>query len=582
MRQPIERKRFCPIRKRKIAFSLRSTQTLGRQHLTRLIWCRHRHAQTLDDAPCTTNRLPMFAKTPRSAAPARRLEGSRTAMHNLGRFEVIINNSQMILRSQFRHSSRSGPQGKRTNSSENRRSPIRDALCRECFELKRKQSLRNWTFVLPILRLTLPLAALCTVALALSACGGSGGSATSTAGATTGSSNTNNSSTSGGSSTTGGSSSGSTSGSGGSGSGTTSGGSGSSGNTGSSSGPAAALAAKLGLSSRLLVGLGSQPVSTILSQGLKPDILDQYLVGVGSGDWTTWNSPSGAYVGVVASQAEQVGAIPMYTLYQMAANGDGNLADLNDTSFMTAYWSNIKLMYQQIAVYGKPALVNLEPDFWGYAERQSNQNPTSLAAKVSINADCASLSNDIVGIAGCLVKMARQYAPKAYIGFPISDWGGDNAAQVVTFMQAVGASNADFIVIMTLDRDAGCFETSPLPSDCARGGGPYYWDETNQTTPNFTQHLASVQQYHSGLGDLPAIWWQTPMGVPSSTPGGTPGHYRDNREDYFLKHPSELTAAGGLAVVFSAGDGNQTTLASDGGQFQALSSAYFNAPSPLP
>jgi hypothetical protein len=330
------------------------------------------------------------------------------------------------------------------------------------------------------------------------------------------------------------------------------------------------------------VGLGSQPVSTILSQSLKPDILDQYLVGAGNGDWTTWNSPAGAYVGVVASQAQQVGAIPMYTLYQMATNGDGNLADLNNTTFMTRYWSNIKVLYQQIAAYGKPALVNLEPDFWGYAERQSNQDPTKLTALVNINPDCASLSNDIVGIAGCLVKMARQYAPLAYIGFPPSDWGGDSIAQVVTFMQAVGAQHADFIVMETLDRDSGCFEVNPQPSDCARGGSSWYWDETNQATPNFAQHLTNVQQYHTGLGALPVIWWQTPMGVPSSTPGGTAGHYRDNREDYFLKHPSELTAAGGMAVVFSASDANQTTLATDGGQFQALSSAYLSAPTPLP
>jgi hypothetical protein len=272
----------------------------------------------------------------------------------------------------------------------------------------------------------------------------------------------------------------------------------------------------------------------------------------------------------------------MFTLYQMATNGDGNLADLSDNTFMTTYWSNVRLLFQQIAAYGKPALVNLEPDFWGYAEIQSNQNPTSLTALVTINADCASLSNDIVGIAGCMVKMARQYAPKAYIGFPPSDWGGGTTAQVVTFMQAIGAQNADFIVMETLDRDAGCFEVTPQPSDCVRGGGPWYWDETNQTTPNFTQHLASVQQYNSGLAGLPVIWWQTPMGVPSSTPGGTPGHYRDDREHYFLTHPSELTAVGGLGVVFSAGDGNQTLLSTDGGQFQTLSGAYLNAPAPLP
>ncbi len=318
------------------------------------------------------------------------------------------------------------------------------------------------------------------------------------------------------------------------------------------------------------------------SQGLKPDILDEYLVGAGSGDWTTWNSPAGAYVGVVASEAAQVGAIPMYTVYQMATNGDGNLADLSDSTFMTRYWSNIRVLFQQIALSGRPALVNLEPDFWGYAEQQSNQDPTSLTALVTLNADCASLTDDIVGLTGCLVKMAREYAPQAYIGFPPSDWGGNSTAQVVRFMQAIGAQQADFIVMETLDRDSGCFEISPQPSDCARGGGTWYWDETNQTTPNFTQHLASVQLFHDGLGELPVIWWQTPMGVPSSTPGGTPGQYRDDREDYFLKHPSQLTAVGGLAVVFSPGDGNQTAITSDNGQFQTLSGAYLAAPAALP
>jgi hypothetical protein len=331
------------------------------------------------------------------------------------------------------------------------------------------------------------------------------------------------------------------------------------------------------VASRLLVGIGSHPNSVIISQGLKPDILDQYLVGAGNGDWTTWNSPTGAYVAAVAADAEQVGAIPMFTLYQMAANGDGNLAGLNDTTFMTRYWSNVKVLYQQLAAYGKPALVNLEPDFWGYAELQSNQNPTSLAAKVTINPDCASLSNNAVGIAGCLVKMARQYAPKAYIGFPMSDWGGNNIAQVVTFMQTVGATHADFILALTYDRDAGCFELTPQISSCSRSGAPWYWDDAG-----FAQHFANVQQYHSGLGNLPVIWWQTPMGVTSSTPGGTPGHYRDNREDYFLKHPSMLTAVGGLGVVFSAGESNQTNLTTDGGQYQALSAAYLSAPAPLP
>ncbi len=333
------------------------------------------------------------------------------------------------------------------------------------------------------------------------------------------------------------------------------------------------------------MGLGAQghtnTLSNVHSQALHPDILEQYLVGVGSGDWTTWNSPSGYIVQIIAQNASSVGAIPMYTLYQMAQNGDGNLSGLNSASFMSAYWSNVKIMYEQIAATGKPALVNLEPDFWGYAEQRStNGDPSSLSADVQINTDCASLSNDVRGVAACLIAMAHRYAPKAYVGFPPAGWGGKTNADVIAFMNAIGAQNADFIVAQTLDRDSGCYEAPG--SVCGGGGTGKYWDESNLTHPNFADYLSLIDTYHSGIGNLPLVFWQTPEGVPSSTPGGSPNHYRDNRMHYFLTHPTELTAVGGLAVVFGTGESTQTNITTDGGQFQQLSTGYLSSPAPLP
>jgi hypothetical protein len=352
---------------------------------------------------------------------------------------------------------------------------------------------------------------------------------------------------------------------------------------GAGNGPAAKLAAKLGLPSRLLLGLGGQvnvQTSTLVnSQALHIDIYEAYL---GVGDWTVFNAPPCDYVCKVAIDADSVGAIPMYTQYQMANNGDGNLSGLTNIVFMATYWSRVKLLFQDIAATNKPALVNLEPDFWGYTERAApGSDPTKLTAIVNTNPDCATLPNNVVGVARCLIAMARQYAPNAYIGFSPSNWGGNTTADVVAYLNAIGAQAADFVVEQTLDRDAGCREVSPQPSYCT-GTGPWYWDETNQTHPNFHDHLAEAQAFHSGLGNLPIIWWQTPEGVPSATPGGTPNHYRDNREHYFLTHPGELTAVGGLAVVFSTGEVHQTSVATDGGQFQLLSSAYMAAPAALP
>ncbi len=263
------------------------------------------------------------------------------------------------------------------------------------------------------------------------------------------------------------------------------------------------------------------------------------------------------YVGVLTAAADALGAVPMITQYQMANDGENNMAVLVDASFMTTYWARATLLFKDLGSYGKPALVNLEPDFWGFTELAStNNDPTTVPALVSdpsvSNPDCAGQPNNVSGIAHCLLVLARKYAPNAYIGFPPSGWGPTEAA-TIAWMNALGAQQADFIVEQTLDRDAGCFESSPQPSECVRGDGNWYWDETNTTHPNFQDHLALVAQDHAGIGNLPVIWWQTPEGVPSAIPGGSPGHYRDNRAHYFLTHPTQLTAVGGLAVVFGMG-----------------------------
>jgi hypothetical protein len=379
-----------------------------------------------------------------------------------------------------------------------------------------------------------------------------------------------------------GSASGSSSGSG-SGSGSGGGSSGSSSPDGSTAGTssAAGLAAKLGKPARLLFGLGSTDTSDITAQGIQPDLYDQYLVGVGSTAWPTWNSPTGDYVNVVAANADSVGAVPMFTLYQMAQNGDGNISDITDATFMTPYWANVVLLFQRLAIYGKPALVNFEPDFWGYTELAApGGDPTMLPASVTVAPDCANLSNDVRGIAQCLIQIARKYAPQAYVGLSPSTWGASAISDVVTFMQKVGAGGGDIVVMQTLDRDAGCLEAA-TEADCMRQGSGWYWDETNMTHPSFQDHLAQVQALYQGLS-LPVVWWQTPLGVPSTTPGGTPNHYRDNRVHYFLTNPSQLVAVGGLGVVFGAGSSDGTGITTDNGQLKMLSTAYLASPAALP
>jgi hypothetical protein len=81
---------------------------------------------------------------------------------------------------------------------------------------------------------------------------------------------------------------------------------------------------------------------------------------------------------------------------------------------------------------------------------------------------------------------------------------------------------------------------------------------------------------------LPLLWWQTPMGVPSTTPGGTSGHYRDNRVKYIFDHTQEFVDVGGMGVVFGAGASGQTDITTDGGQVKNALIKYNASPLALP
>ena len=354
---------------------------------------------------------------------------------------------------------------------------------------------------------------------------------------------------------------------------------------GNGTGSAADVARKLGRTPHFLVGMGNDlandhSMDGAYTLGVTMDLHYAYMVGLpGQGGWPDWNA-GGTFVDILANSADDMGTTPMYTLYAMASIGDGNLSGLAMDSFMQPYWDGVRLLFQRIAVFDKPALVHVEPDFWAYAQQMANGNPAGLPVHVtSLVPECNGLTNDLAGLGHCILRLGRMLAPKALIGFHASRWAGDTAA-MVTFLRGIGAGEGDVIVQDMLDRDAGCFEAHVDPN-CQRNDGPWYWDESNQTTPNFHEYLDWAKAIGDGVGK-PILWWQVPFGVPSSTPGGTADHYRDNRVHYVFGHIGEFTAAGGVGITFGVGTGNQTYITTDGGQFKNAVGAYFAAPAALP
>jgi hypothetical protein len=353
---------------------------------------------------------------------------------------------------------------------------------------------------------------------------------------------------------------------------------------------AAALATSLGRNPQFLFGLGNDLRGApdydhnkdgAYTLGSTLDLHYAYLAGLmGSGGWPDWNA-GGTFVNILADTAAAHGVTPMFTLYSMAASGEGNLSVLTNDQFMKPYWDGAKLLFQRLGAFDKPALVHLEPDFWAFTQG-AQPDPTAMPVHVKALApDCADLPDHLAGMGKCLVRLGRKYAPKAKIGFHASPWAAANGADVGRYLSALGAADADLLVVDMSDRDSGCFEAHVDPN-CQRGSASdaWYWDETNQGSPNFHQHLAWAAAL-STAANKPLLWWQLPLGVPADQRGGTAGHYRDNRVRYLFSHTAEFVAAGGVGAVFGVGAANQTTIETDGNQFRTAVAAYLANPTRL-
>jgi hypothetical protein len=344
---------------------------------------------------------------------------------------------------------------------------------------------------------------------------------------------------------------------------------------------------------RLHFGLASGPpfLDWMTSSGVPWHYRYQYLVGgvnTGTG-WETWNSPSGAFAlyYMQASTTAPASYIPMLVYYELLQSKPGtgsgesgiDYANLNDTSTMSAYFGNFKLLLQQAHSYGQTAVIDVEPDFWGYMEQRAaggGANTVAAAVASSGYPDAAGMPNTVQGFAWTLLKMRDAYAPNALMVIDASPWatGTDISSSTssslnitaladaqAAFLNSAGmvgnpsgVSSWDVVSTDPDDHDAGWWEAMGYTN----AGFTHWWDPTNKTFPNFSRWLAWVGELHLKTG-RPLLAWQVPVGNQYYlTMNNTCGHYQDNIAQYFLSHVSDLSSAGLLAVLFGSGNSCQT------------------------
>jgi len=352
-----------------------------------------------------------------------------------------------------------------------------------------------------------------------------------------------------------------------------------------------------------LVGMGNDGTNSgddpAYELGVTLDLHYHYFVGLSTeGGWPTWNS-NPDYAGKRIAEAKRHGTIPMFTYYCMAAHGENNLAgSIGNAQYMATYFRDYLQLLATIKASGSPAVVQLEPDLWGFAQQAASAagGADKVSAKVAVSGarECSREPDTLVGLGRCLIALARSRAPQTLVGMHASGWASKvdvllntnpkldieaEAGKTAAFLRAVGAADGDFISIDFSDRDAGCYEAGYAEKGntiCSKRSG-VYWDEANVALPNFHQALAWSAAIARGLS-IPILWWQLPFGVPSSVPGGKPGHFRDNRVHYIFGHINEFVAAGGVGAVWGTGAGGQTFVTGDGDAFKKAVNNYLRDP----
>jgi hypothetical protein len=341
---------------------------------------------------------------------------------------------------------------------------------------------------------------------------------------------------------------------------------------------------------RLEFGLANGPtdLSWMTSSGVPWKYRYQYLAGgVNTANpWQTWQDPAlppGQFAVDYMKNSSTAPAnyIPVFTYYELLQSNPSTGADessrdfsnLNNDGTMSAYYADFKVLMQKAGAYGKQVVVHVEPDLWGYLQQRAPGDASTLAASVGRTgfADVAGIPNTVQGFAWALLHIRDLYATNAVLAIHASPWsnGGDIASSTNPAMNVVAIADAtsaflnsagissnpygttwDVVFNDLDDHDAAWWEVN---------GGNHWWDPTNATYPNFTRYLAWVAELKART-NRQQVAWQVPVGNQYFlTMNNTCGHYQDNVSQYFIAHPSDLLAAGLVAVMFGAGNACQTT-----------------------
>lgn len=348
----------------------------------------------------------------------------------------------------------------------------------------------------------------------------------------------------------------------------------------------------------------------------------QYLPGgadTGSG-WETYNL-HGTFASLYVRESWAHRLVPVFSYYMVEQSSPGlgggaedthDLAVLRSPRVMWKLYADLSVLFRRIAGTHRPAVVQVEPDLWGYIEQRSRGDAarTVPAAVASTGARALrGLPNDARGFAQAVVRLRDRLAPHVVLGYHLSVWGTKvdplASAPSAAGIARLAARSARFERSLHAQFDVSFAEFSDRDADFYKlvRGDPHH----RYGPAAFARHREWMAGFHRRTR-LPLILWQIPLGNRvMRAMNDTTGHYQSDEVPWLLgarggrAHMAAYRRAGVVAFLFGGGadgttcacdamhdgvtnpapiDGNTTRSRSaddDGGYFKARARAYYRA-----
>ncbi len=348
-----------------------------------------------------------------------------------------------------------------------------------------------------------------------------------------------------------------------------------------------------GLPARLLVGLFEDTGQSWMKDSAVPwDVRYRYFTKGWINNWG-WSSNDGSWGKQFMTESAAQGFIPAIQYYQINSEPGGGeeqfLAKVQNATTMRSYFSDFKVLMQRAKEFGKPVLVLMEADGYGFVQKQSRSDPHVYAAvKATGLPELAGLPDTVAGWGLSFLQLRKAVgANNVILGIHVSGWASDKdiahfsvtdplqpeVDKVYNFLKPLGlgpnvtGATYDVLVGDPLDRDADFF--------LRQYGQNRWWDVSDSApinTRSFNRYAEWLRLWNVTSGKR-WVLWQLPEGNSQhlnvdNTRNAPREGYKDNRAEYFFgtggaAHREKFASAGVIALLFGRGEGRQASHTND-------------------